>query len=159
MPIASFRACLGRIAALVHGSRNGQWQPPSWRFANPQHPPSGCVAVHHHDTSDAASPFTSLLRIPIGTSPLLTPCLHTPNPTRSQSLHWGKSTAVQIEGDELDYAIKDGLLGTSFTYNLFTGAEREAAPTPRLRLLLFQASLARVAGTSSGSSSPAAHEF
>ncbi|KAI8464941.1 MAG: hypothetical protein J3K34DRAFT_396417 [Monoraphidium minutum] len=62
-----------------------------------------------------------------------------------QSLEWGPDTPAVVEGgDDLQYALANGLLGTAFEFNAFTGARRTATSTKALRIL---AGAARAAGT------------
>ncbi|KAI8468668.1 MAG: hypothetical protein J3K34DRAFT_477443 [Monoraphidium minutum] len=50
-----------------------------------------------------------------------------------QTWAWARGAPAAIEGDELDYALRDGLLGTDFKYSCFEAAgETHGAPTRRL---------------------------
>ncbi|KAI8475357.1 MAG: hypothetical protein J3K34DRAFT_464867 [Monoraphidium minutum] len=62
-----------------------------------------------------------------------------------QSLYWSPGAPAAVEGgDDLQYALADGLMGTAFKFNAFTGARRPAATT---RALLASTGASRAAGT------------
>ncbi|KAI8466215.1 MAG: hypothetical protein J3K34DRAFT_472788 [Monoraphidium minutum] len=62
-----------------------------------------------------------------------------------QSMDWARGAPAVVEGgDDLQYVLADGLLGTAFKFNAFTGARRPATGT---RAMLAVAGVARGAGT------------
>ncbi|KAI8464934.1 MAG: hypothetical protein J3K34DRAFT_525791 [Monoraphidium minutum] len=64
-----------------------------------------------------------------------------------QSLEWARGAPAVVEGgDDLQYALADGLLGTAFKFNAFTGA-RARRPAVGTRALRTTAGAARAAGT------------
>lgn len=50
---------------------------------------------------------------------------------RRQSVHWAAGQKATLEGTQLDYAVKGGLVGTDFKYSLYGKAPKPASKSAR----------------------------